>query len=286
MSTVKIILADDIEDIHSAIRKTLEGSNFEFNIIEDFYDTVSLLDYFQHPEEHELEPDVLLLDNNFNGNGKNGIEVIPDIRACCPWLPIIMLTAEEDDNIFDEAREKHNVDYINKPAKASDLRFRIKNIMGSMDNLMKLQKEITENQEFIDWLSNENDRLSSELDIEQNSAVAYSLPVNMQELIQRVFPDIEFISKSFRLLVKASVQQADWIRMFRSLKMIDWKDTKNIPNGVKVQPYREGKKYGYNDVWEYRFSKAGRIFVERRKERLPLILLIDPNHSYDKLPSL
>ena len=105
----------------------------------------------------------------------------------------------------------------------------------------------------------------------------------MQELIQNIFPDVEFSPKSFRLLAKSTVKKADWNRMFRSLKLIDWKDENNAAAGIKVQKYKAGEKFGYNDLWEYRFSKEGRIFAQRRKGEKPVIVLIDPTHSYSDM---
>lgn len=289
MKSVNIILADDLENIHEAIHKTFdsinrENTNCKYDIIKDFYDTDSLVKFLRRQKESQIQPDVLLLDHEFKGNGKNGLDVIPSIRECMPWLPIIMLTAY-DDNLFDDVLKKFKVDYINKPAKATDLRFRIKSIIQTMDAMENIQEKILENKDFLEYLMEENERLSQELFVEQSNAVEQSLPMTMRELIGTVFSDVEFLPKSFRLLAKSNVKQGDWIRMFRCLKAINWKDEIQA-NGINTQRYYEGKKDGYEDVWEYRFSKAGRIFADMRKGKLPLIVLIDPSHKYDKLPHL
>ena len=139
----------------------------------------------------------------------------------------------------------------------------------------------------MDYLEEENRMLANTVEIERSEQVQRALPLEMQQLIRSVFPDVEIPAKAFRLMVKQkNIDQSEWTRMFRTLKMIDWKNENSAPAGVKIQKYNEGVKSGYKNVWEYRFSQAGRIFVERRKDDRPLIVLIDPLHQYDDMSSL
>ena len=70
---------------------------------------------------------------------------------------------------------------------------------------------------------------------------------------------------------------------FRIMKIIDWKSDSSAPSGVYLKKCKPGieKMLGRKNLYEYRFSQAGRIFVERNDKEKPLIVFIDPIHSYD-----
>lgn len=294
MPKVNIIIADDQETTHKGLRKTLSAVGFQYEVLEDFFDTEDLITYLE-TEESMINADILILDHDFGGIGKNGLDALKDIREICPNLPILMLSSFEDNDrtSFSDADIKYRISYIQKPAKASDLTFHINSIIRRMQNWETLQHELIENKEMMDYFMEENEKLGQEIELAKNDAEAAkaeaaekALPVEMQNLIQNIFPDIEFLSKAFRLLVKTSVKTADWNRMFRILKLIDWKNETVAAAGVKIQKFKAGIKFGYKDLWEYRFSQAGRIFVERRTNDKPLIVLIDPIHAYDGLSAI
>jgi DNA-binding response OmpR family regulator len=294
MPKVNIIIADDQETTHKGLRKTLSAVGFEYEVLEDFYDTEDLITYLA-TEESMIDADILILDHDFGGIGKNGLDALKDIREICPNLPILMLSSFEDNDrtSFSDADIKYRISYIQKPAKASDLTFHINSVIRRMQSWETLQHELTENREMMDYFMEENEKLGQEIELAKSDAEAAkseaaekALPVEMQSLIQNIFPDVEFLSKAFRLLVRASVKTADWNRMFRILKLIDWKNENAAAAGVKIQKFKAGLKFGYKDLWEYRFSQAGRIFVERRTNDKPLIVLIDPIHAYDGLSAI
>jgi len=287
MAEVNIVIADDEELIHADLRRTLDSINFQYKIVKDFYDTSSLKHFLRSMNSAEdcEGIDVLILDHSFGGGGQNGLDALPTIRRISRNLPVLMLTTFEDD-LFDEARKLYNIDYIQKPVKSSDLRFRIKSIIEKMQDWENFQQELVENKELENYLIQENELLSQTVDQIRTENVEHSLPMNMQTLIQNIFPDIEFLPKAFRLLIKSTIKKADWNRIFRNLKLIDWKNETDAGSGVKIQKYKEGVKSGYSNMWEYRFSQAGRVFVERRDQDKPLIVLIDPVHAYSDMGRL
>ena len=270
MAKINIIIADDKEEIHESLRDTLDSINFDYNIIKDCYDIMGVLRYLYSmgKDENTEYADVLILDHDFGGSGKRGLDSLPDIRKICPMLPILMLTTYDGDEEFVVARKKYNIDYIQKPAKATDLRWRIMSIIDQMDNWDLLSATIKENEE-----------MQAAMKEKENVKV---LPKDILNLIQNIFPDVDFLPKAFRLLSNTHDTKKDWNRMFRCLKVIDWKNEMNAPAGTKVQKYKDGG----NNTWEYRFSQAGRIFVQRRENEKPLVLLIDPTHSYSDMPAL
>jgi len=290
MAALNVLVADDDEAIHVDLKRTLGSFDFECKVLRDFYDTDGLVDYLfelADGDASDERPDILILDHDFGGNSANGIEVIPDIREYAPNLPILLLTTYEN-NVFDGVCEEYpNVDYARKPIKADDLRQRIRYSVKQIQYWERFEKALEEDKELMEMLDADNRKLSDTLAMERDQMVNDALPVKMQELIQYVFPDIEFTARSFRLLVRNSaVKKADWMRMFRCLKLVDWKNEDTAPSGVKIQKFFEGQRMGYKNPWEYRFSQAGRIFIERRENEKPLILLIDPSHEYSKMSKI
>jgi DNA-binding response OmpR family regulator len=293
MTAINIVITDDMEDIHKDLRNTLNSINFDYKIIGDFYETSSLIDFFVDMKEadenfdaHVEGVDVLILDYDFGGTGESGLQALPTIREIVPNLPIIFLTTFED-TIFEEAADKYNVEYIRKPVKAADLRFRIRTTIKRTQQWDELKKEMYENKEFMDEFSDKYDKMECDnyemqekvISIE-SERVEKRLPMKMQELIQNIFPDVEFRTAAFRYMVRKEVEQGEWNRLFRTLKTIDWKKENEAGSGEKIQPFSEAKKYGLKNVWEYRFSQEGRIFVQRLPNHKPLILLLDPHHYY------
>ena len=163
-----------------------------------------------------------------------------------------------------------------------------------MSQWEKLQTEIIENQVFYNYLIHENEELtkslkkqksltekiSNDLENERNTSFSKILPI---DLIQKIFPDIQILPKAFRFLVKENISIADWNKIFRCLKLIDWKNDNFKSNGITMNKFPQALSWGYKNMWEYRFSKAGRLFVERKENSLPQIVLIDPNHLYSDL---
>jgi len=279
MSVVNIIIADDMEDVHKDLRNTLDSIRFNYKVVKDFYDTGSLKKFLalMHKDDSFEGVDVLILDHFFGGTGQNGLDALPMIRRIVPNLPIIMLTTFDVDESFKNARKSFQIDYIQKPVRASDLSWRIEDVIEKMEKWELLENQIKENKEFLDYLLEQNEELENTV----NSEIEKRLPLNMQDLIRNIFPDIDFTPSSFRLLVQKDVKQTDWNKVFRGLKSIDWKNL-----DVKREKFTEATKYGLKDVWEYKPSFKCRIFVQIKKNLKPLIVLMDPIHAYSNMSSM
>ena len=141
--TLNILLADDQDEIHESIPKTLSSLDIDFRIVGNYYTTLEVIKFLMDKTSPKL--DVLILDHDFGGNGKNGLDVLPIIRKISPKLPIIILTTFSiNDADFIEARRTYHIDYIQKPVKSSDLYFRINDIISRTDEWDVLQKQIVE----------------------------------------------------------------------------------------------------------------------------------------------
>lgn len=127
MAFIKIIIADDMEEVHDDIKKSLESKRdafFDYEIIREFYGTRDLKLFVKSYDDSEHDT-VLLLDNLFGGR-PDGLQALSSLRRNCPTLPIIMLTTcDDDDRSFTLAKEKYGVEYIAKPVTGSELRFRL-----------------------------------------------------------------------------------------------------------------------------------------------------------------
>ena len=149
MDMINIIIADDEELIHESLRDTLSSIKFikfNYKIIKDCYDTMSVLRYLYSVKlKGNEQPDLLILDNYFGGGSVRGLEALRHIRQASPSLPILMLTTFGlEDADFIKAREKYQIDYIQKPVKSSDLGFRINDIINRKKEWQELQQQIVE----------------------------------------------------------------------------------------------------------------------------------------------
>ena len=71
----------------------------------------------------EATPDLVLTDVNMPG--VNGFEVLSRVRAGCPDLPVIIITANYIQDAEREARRLGADDFINKPVDLEDMLTRI-----------------------------------------------------------------------------------------------------------------------------------------------------------------
>lgn len=88
------------------------------------------------------------------------------------------------------------------------------------------------------------------------------------EVLKTIFPQIEFREVALEVFFN----QMD-PKIIKRIKEIAWdKDT-------NCQKYHSSK---IDNLWEYDYSKKGRIFVQRVNRKKPFIYLISPNHDYEE----
>ncbi|HEX8431711.1 MAG TPA: sigma 54-interacting transcriptional regulator, partial [Longimicrobium sp.] len=106
----RILIADDQPDILQALRLLLKGEGYQ---IETATSPASAL-----AAAREKELDVVLMDLNYardTTSGREGLELIPQIRAADATLPIVVMTAWGSVEGAVEAMRRGARDYVEKP---------------------------------------------------------------------------------------------------------------------------------------------------------------------------
>lgn len=97
---------------------------------EGFYHITTTTDPLQAVQLYkDIHPDLLLLD--YNMPGKNGVQIIVELRSLNPsdYLPVLMLTAEEDTTLRAQALQSGAKDFLRKPYDRLEVVLRSRNIL-------------------------------------------------------------------------------------------------------------------------------------------------------------
>jgi len=132
----KVLVVEDQKEIRDIISKYLVREGYDYSLARDGFEA---LDYFNHQEYHLVLLDIMM-------PGIDGFEVLKEIRKISD-LPVIMLTArqEEVDRLkgFDIGAD----DYVGKPFSARELMRRIKVILKRVyheaDEIIYRHKELS-----------------------------------------------------------------------------------------------------------------------------------------------
>jgi len=112
----KLLIVDDEPAIRWALRKTLQGMNFEIAEAETGEQAIALL--------RTIHFDAVLLDIAMPG--MNGVETCKRIRKLMPLLGIVMLTVRNTEEDKIEALDAGADDYITKPFHVRELAARLR----------------------------------------------------------------------------------------------------------------------------------------------------------------
>lgn len=80
------------------------------------------------------QPDVLLLDINMPG--RNGLEVLKDVRAVYPWLPVIMVSVQPESQYALRCLRAGATAYVNKNSAPEELAPAIRRILDHPANAL------------------------------------------------------------------------------------------------------------------------------------------------------
>lgn len=172
MQRYKILWVDDEIDLLKPYVLTLQEKNFE---IETFNNPYSILEYIDQNNDFDL----ILLDENMPG--KSGLSLIKDIKDKKPFVPIIMITKNEEEDIMDEAIGSMISDYLIKPLNPNQLLISIKKVLQNMDlvsNKIKsdylrffrdLDNKIIDCKDHHDWISLYTELVKWEINLDLTS---------------------------------------------------------------------------------------------------------------------
>ena len=116
MTKIKILWADDeIEHLKAQIH-FLESKGYEIDAVTNGYDAIDKV-----KDNHY---DLVFLDEHMPGI--TGLETLPQIKSIKNDLPVVMITKNEEEDIFDEAIGSQIADYLIKPVKPNQILLSIK----------------------------------------------------------------------------------------------------------------------------------------------------------------
>ncbi len=122
MKNRKSILIVDDDIAHRTMLRILLG--WEYEIVEADCGSVAI-------EKVRKTPlDLVLMDVCMPEI--NGVEVLDEIKACNPGIPVIMMTAYSSSNTAGEALQKGAYDYLTKPFDFDTLRLTIEKAMAQV----------------------------------------------------------------------------------------------------------------------------------------------------------
>ena len=113
---MRILLAEDEESLARGLKHLLEKSKFSADIV---FNGTDALDYFYTGSYDAVILDIMM-------PGKNGIEVLRDIRRSGSSVPIMMLTAKSEIEDRVAGLESGADDYLPKPFATAEFLARVK----------------------------------------------------------------------------------------------------------------------------------------------------------------
>ena len=121
MSKVKILWADDEIDLLKPQIMYLEAKGYEITPVTNGHDAIDLV--------KENDYDVVFLDESMPG--LTGLETLPKIKAIKHFLPVVMITKNEEEDLMEEAIGSQITDYLIKPVKSQQILLTLKKIVES-----------------------------------------------------------------------------------------------------------------------------------------------------------
>ncbi len=134
-----IILVDDEPKIHEMIADVFSDSKMGITL-KSFYEPYLLVEFLK---TQDRVPDLILLDVNFENTGLSGIDIVPIIRQDCPYVPIVLLTGMEGEDI-DDVQSYDFIYYIPKPVRPQQLINMVKFYMGTGKKSSQRTSEMSE----------------------------------------------------------------------------------------------------------------------------------------------
>ena len=118
----KILIIDNEKEFTSLMKSFLEEScNYEVRIVPDGYNGIRIA--------AEFKPDLILLDVLMPA--MNGFHILEKLKQGeeTASIPVVMLTAVEDEESVKKAKDLNCEDYLVKPIKLEELKYKINKVL-------------------------------------------------------------------------------------------------------------------------------------------------------------
>jgi len=115
MSTGKIMIVDDEEDVREAIKLQLEGKKFQILEAENGEEAINKM----KEADHMIHVGLILCDIRMPK--VDGVECIDYLKANAPGIPIVVITAFPDTEMATSLLKKGVQDYLVKPVNKEKL---------------------------------------------------------------------------------------------------------------------------------------------------------------------
>lgn len=122
---MKILIAEDDPLMSSLIRKQLEKDNHTLNVNADARDALEAMRIF--------EPDLIITDILMPFT--SGLELIGIVRSSGIKVPILVLSAMDQESTVLEALSLGADDFITKPFDANELSMRVSSLLAGKRNI-------------------------------------------------------------------------------------------------------------------------------------------------------
>jgi DNA-binding NarL/FixJ family response regulator len=126
---MNILIADDHANVRRGLRELLADSfpDAHFSEAAGGDEVLSKLIVSQ--------PDILLLDINMPG--RNGFEVLKDVKQIYPLVPVIMVSVQAESQYAQRCRHAGASDYVNKDSVSEELAPAIRKILEGTASLAR-----------------------------------------------------------------------------------------------------------------------------------------------------
>ena len=115
MSTGKIMIVDDEQDVREAIKLQLEGKNFQILEAENGEEAIAKM----KESDHMIHVGLILCDIRMPK--VDGVECIDYLKTNAPGIPIVVITAFPDTEMATSLLKKGIQDYLVKPVNKEKL---------------------------------------------------------------------------------------------------------------------------------------------------------------------
>lgn len=127
MEQTKILWVDDEIDLLTPHIIFLKSKGLDVITSNNGYEALAII--------KNEQPQIVFLDENMPG--LSGLETLQEINSYNPYLPVVMITKSEEEQIMDDALGSNIADYLIKPVNPNQIYLSVKKIIENKDLISK-----------------------------------------------------------------------------------------------------------------------------------------------------